>query len=455
MTKLNYRTYSAKKNKSDPLEKITIVLNAINHLSVRDLNIQKNGFYTHSFKDRAGNQSKVNVPLEYNQRVITYATLTERTKLSIQTVRTAIKKLIADGKIKTTKLCKVLPSGWETKEIIGQIVTILPQDGFLIKQLTLQKRRILNRQKSLKNDLKSNRPKQAQDGCLINKNNFTNRQNIYSNNKPQKINEFFSTIGIKIKSKDIDFLKGEEIIKVEEYKIFEIDANLQLKLANKKLNTLKKQLKSKLKSEIKLSLMLSKQALVTNTIMLIKPMYNEIMEDKKNLNNSIEINILRNQKAKAFDFIPKGKEIINDDKINNYQVDNNSDHILLTKEESKSIRVDEDNLIPAKYKQQFIDMTSDDRITTLWLYKELNATVGLVNRIEKQKLIRSIMKKYWEGDMSVLRIKSYTEEIRKTKNNHYIESREIYDYWGLFMKLNGSIGNATAQDYGFDNWDSR
>ena len=78
---------------------------------------------------------------------------------------------------------------------------------------------------------------------------------------------------------------------------------------------------------------------------------------------------------------------------------------------------------------------------TISLYKDLNSEIGIVLPIEKQKLIRSIMKKYWEGALNYEAIQYYLSEIRGIKASHYKQNRIIFDYWGLFISKVGVLGN--------------
>ena len=78
---------------------------------------------------------------------------------------------------------------------------------------------------------------------------------------------------------------------------------------------------------------------------------------------------------------------------------------------------------------------------TIQLYKDLHSEIGIVLPIEKQKLIRSIMKKYWEGGLNYEAIQYYLNEIREIKASHYKQSRIIFDYWGLFVSKIGVLGN--------------
>ena len=78
---------------------------------------------------------------------------------------------------------------------------------------------------------------------------------------------------------------------------------------------------------------------------------------------------------------------------------------------------------------------------TISLYKDLHSEIGIVLPIEKQKLIRSIMEKYWEGGLNYETIQYYVSEIREIKASHYKANRVIFDYWGIFNSKIGAIGN--------------
>ena len=422
--------------------RLEFILNSINNLSVGQKNIKKNGFYTHHFKDRHGNQITTDIKLKDNQRVVVCSHLMQITHQTRQVIRTALKNLAKSGSILIENIYKFIGT-WKTKEIIGQLITIQPVTTELfdisIKVVSLLKRKKINKTSSINLPQKSNQPRAQYQNV---KTAISNQQNVYSNNKTNQNLDKFIANGIKIKSKDINFLDDHEKAKVENFKKLEQN----IKVAIKKANTLKKQKQSELNRELNISITIKKQELMNQRI---KETENQLNQKSINMANET---ILKNQRANAFDSYPKGKY---SDAINT-KYDNSNKLLTLDKEEAKSIKVDEDNLIPAKYKQNYLAMNMESRKNTIWLYNELNATVGIKNNIGKQKLIRSIMKKYWSSEMTKDTVKKYTDEIRRIKGNHYKEARQIEDYWGLFMKINGCIGNAVQQNiYEFDDWDSR
>ena len=146
------------------------------------------------------------------------------------------------------------------------------------------------------------------------------------------------------------------------------------------------------------------------------------MNQKSNIINSNENYQI--SKATSFDINPQGRKVrLNDT------------------EELRAVKVDEDNLVPAKYKNEYLGMNEVKKQQTIQLYKDLHSEIGIVLPIEKQKLIRSIMKKYWEGGLNYEAIQYYLSEIREIKASHYKQNRIIFDYWGLFVNKIGVLDN--------------
>jgi hypothetical protein len=370
------------------------VYEAINRLSVSQNDIIKNGLYCHYYIDRWGKKRKIDIALKGNQRIVTYNILSSKTLSTKDRIRKSLARLERQGLIKLDKLYRS-EGDRVTGEIICHIVTLLPMVGVEIKKLSLEKRKKEFKYYPQKNATPTAYMNTSKGGesTTLNIGNISNNELDICELLPQ---------GLNLKSKDFEILEDEEKMKIKEYLKFEEEA----KQTQRKIRTLRKQQKSGFKKYLKLILIVKKQESINQTV------------------NHMSKETYKNQIAKSSDFAPQGREV---------RLDN--------RDELRAIKVDQDNLIPAKYKNAYLGMNELKKQQTIQLYKELYLEIGIIMLIEKQKFIRSIMKRYFEGSLSFDTIEYYINEVRAIKVSHYKDNRVIFDYWGLFVSKVGVIGN--------------